>query len=281
MAVELKHNPEINPLLPVPARIIKIIDETGDVKNFHVATDEGRRPFDVKPGQLAMVSIPAVGEGMFSCTWQAENHLEFAIRRVGLLTDALHELEVGQQVGLRGPYGNGFPTEACQGKDMLFIGGGIGLAPVRSFINYCFKHREDYGKIQILYGARSKQDLCFKEELLDTWKQQPNTEVYVTIDREEPGWDGKVAFVPTYLREVNPAPEGRIAVTCGPPIMIKLVLKALEEMGYQDTQVITTLEMRMKCGIGKCGRCNIASNYICLDGPVFYLDELKKLPEEY
>ncbi|NPV93512.1 MAG: hydrogenase, partial [Firmicutes bacterium] len=100
-------------------------------------------------------------------------------------------------------------------------------------------------------------------------------------DREEPGWDGKVAFVPTYLREINPNPEGKIAVTCGPPIMIKLVLKALEEMGYQDQQVITTLEMRMKCGIGKCGRCNIASNYICLDGPVFYLDELKRLPEEY
>ena len=279
--MELKHHHDVNPLLPTPARVVRIIDETPDVKNFHVATEQGEKPFSVMPGQLAMVSLPAVGEGMFSCTWQGENHLEFAIRRVGLLTDALHELEVGQHLGVRGPYGNGFPVEACRGKDLLFIGGGIGLAPVRSFINYCFKHREDYGKIQIIYGARSQADLCFKEELFDTWPKQPDTEVYVTIDREEPGWDGKVGFVPSYLREINPAPGNKIAVTCGPPIMIKLVLKALEEMGYQDEQVITTLEMRMKCGIGKCGRCNIGSNFICLDGPVYYLSELKRLPEEY
>lgn len=279
--MELKHHHDQNPLLPAPARVVRIIDETPDVKNFHVATEQGEKPFSVMPGQLAMISLPAVGEGMFSCTWQGENHLEFAIRRVGLLTDALHELEVGQRLGIRGPYGNGFPVEACRGKDMLFIGGGIGLAPVRSFINYCFKHREDYGKIQIIYGARSRADLCFKEELFDTWPKQPNTEVFVTIDREEPGWDGKVGFVPSYLREINPAPENKVAVTCGPPIMIKLVLKALEEMGYQDDQVITTLEMRMKCGIGKCGRCNIGSNFICLDGPVYYLSELKRLPEEY
>jgi NAD(P)H-flavin reductase len=234
------------------------------------------------PGQLAMVSLVPVGEGMFSVSWQEENdHLEFAIKRTGLMTDELHKIEVGQKLGVRGPYGNGFPVEECKGKNMLFIAGGIGLAPLRSFIKYCFKHREDYGKITILYGSRSAADLCFKDELFEKWPQEKDTEVYVTIDNPEEGWDGHVGFVPAYLEELNPSPEGTIAVICGPPIMIKFALQSLEKMGYNDEQVITTLEMRMKCGIGKCGRCNIGSEYICLDGPVFNLAQLKQLPPEW
>ncbi len=269
-----------NPLVPSIARVVDIIDETPDVKTFYVTGDDGI-PFPVMPGQLAMVSLLPVGEGMFSVSWQADDHLEFAIRRVGVLTDALHEIEIGQKIGVRGPYGNGFPVKECEGKNMLFIGGGIGLAPLRSFIKYCFKHREKYGKIQILYGARSVADLCFKRELFEEWPAQPDTQVFTTIDRPEPGWDGKVAFVPTYLEELSPSPDNTIAVICGPPIMIKLVLKSMEKMGFSDEQVITTLEMRMKCGIGKCGRCNIGPEYICLDGPVFNLAQLKKLPPEW
>lgn len=269
-----------NPLVPGIAKVVDIIDETPDVKTFYVTTDNGI-PFPVMPGQLAMVSLLPVGEGMFSVSWQADDHLEFAIRRVGVLTDALHEIEIGQKIGVRGPYGNGFPVKECEGKNMLFIGGGIGLAPLRSFIKYCFKNREKYGKIQILYGARSVADLCFKRELFEEWPAQPDTQVFTTIDRPEPGWDGKVAFVPTYLEELNPSPQDTIAVICGPPIMIKLVLKSMEKMGFSDEQVITTLEMRMKCGIGKCGRCNIGSEYICLDGPVFNLAQLKRLPPEW
>jgi len=262
--------------------VIDIIDETSDVKSFLVRKPEGGVPFDVMPGQLAMVSLVPVGEGMYSVSWQEEQeYLQFAIRRVGLVTDELHKIEVGQQLGVRGPYGNGFPVEALKGKDMLFIAGGIGLAPVRSFIKYCFKHREDYGKIQIIYGSRSYDDLCFKNELFDLWPKQKDTEVFVTIDRPEEGWNGHVGFVPSYLEEINPAPEGKVAVICGPPIMIKIALQSLERMGYTDEQVITTLEMRMKCGIGKCGRCNIGSEFICLDGPVYNLAQLKQLPPEW
>ncbi|HBK53815.1 FAD/NAD(P)-binding protein [Syntrophomonas wolfei] len=270
-----------NPLVPQIVEIVKIIDETPDVKTFHVRNENGV-PFDVKPGQLAMVSLLPVGEGMFSVSWQEEKeHLQFAIRRVGLMTDELHSVGVGHKIGVRGPYGNGFPVEACQGKDMLFIAGGIGLAPLRSFIKYCLKHRADYGKIQVLYGARSYADLCFKDELFELWPKEKDTEVFTTLDRPEEGWDGHVGLIPSYLEELKPAPEGKVAVICGPPIMIKFALKSLEKMGYNDEQVITTLEMRMKCGIGKCGRCNIGSEYICLDGPVFNLAQLRKLPPEW
>ncbi len=270
------------PLVPVMVEVIDIKDETPDVKSFYCRKTEGGVPFDVKPGQCAMVSQVAIGEGMFSCTWQEEQeYLQFAIKKVGLLTDELHAIEVGQKLGVRGPYGNGFPVEECQGKDMLFIAGGIGLAPLRSFIKYCFKHREDYGKITIIYGSRSYADLCFKEELFNEWPAIKDTQVYVTIDNPEEAWDGHVGFVPAYVEEINPDPAGMIAVTCGPPIMIKFVLQSLEKMGYTDDQVITTLEMRMKCGIGKCGRCNIGSEYICLDGPVFNLAQLRLLPQEW
>ena len=277
----MQHNHDGNPLVPTMMEVYAIKDETPDVKTFFLRSEQGL-PFNVMPGQLAMVSSVPVGEGMFSVSWQEEQeHYQFAIRRVGLMTDELHSIGVGQKIGVRGPYGNGFPVEACKGKDMLFIGGGIGLAPLRSFIKHCFKYRDDYGKIQIIYGARSAADLCFKEELFDLWPKMKDTEVFVTIDKPEENWNGHVGLVPNYLTEINPLPEGRVAVTCGPPIMIKYAIEALEKMNYADDQVITTLEMRMKCGIGKCGRCNIGSEFICLDGPVFDLTKLRTLPPEW
>ncbi len=272
--------PVANPLVPVVGKVIKIVQETPDVKTFHVTTDQGK-PFVPMPGQLGMLSIAPVGEAMFSVTSQGPDHLEFAIKKTGILTDALHEIEPGQAVAVRGPYGNGFPVDFCKGKDILFIGGGIGLAPVRSLINYCVANRQDFGNLQIIYGARSSADLCFKEDLFENWPQVPNCRVDVTIDRAEEGWNGNVGFVPAFLEKLNPSPEGKVAVTCGPPIMIKFVLAALAKMGYVPEQIITTLELRMKCGIGKCGRCNIGSCYVCLDGPVFTLAQLNTMPNEY
>jgi NAD(P)H-flavin reductase len=179
------------PLVPTVVEVVDIQDETPDVKSFYCRLSEGGVPFNVAPGQCAMVSYLPVGEGMFSCTWQeGQEYLQFAIKKVGLLTDELHAIEVGQKLGVRGPYGNGFPVEECKGKDMLFIAGGIGLAPLRSFIKYCFKHREDYGKITIVYGSRSYADLCFKEELFNEWPAIKDTEVYVTIDNPEEDWEG-------------------------------------------------------------------------------------------
>ena len=170
--------------------------------------------------------------------------------------------------------------QVFRGKDLLFIGGGIGLAPVRSFIRYAFAHRSDYGQIDILYGSRSPADLVFKGDLFENWPKEENTNVHVTVDRGDPTWEGNVGMVPGYLEELAFQPQNRKVILCGPPIMIKFTLQSLLKMGFSKDDCITTLEMRMKCGIGKCGRCNIGSKFVCLDGPVFTMAELDELPDE-
>lgn len=269
---------ETNPLVPTLCRVIGIKEETGDVKTFRLQTPDGKKPFAPRPGQLAMISLPEVGEAMFSITAQGEDWIDSSIKRVGLLTEALHDMDEGDVVGVRGPYGNGFPAEELMGKKLLFVGGGIGLAPIRSLIRYVLENKEKYGELDILYGSRSYSDLVFKEDLFENWPKQCAT--HVTIDVAESGWDGPVGFVPSYLEEKAFSPAGRVAIVCGPPIMIKFCLEALLRMGFQKENIITTLEMRMKCGVGKCGRCNIGSKYVCLDGPVFTMAELDALPDE-
>ena len=270
----------VNPLIPQVCEVTKIVEENNDVKTFHVTSATGK-PFTPMPGQLAMVSMVNVGEGMFSISYQGENHLEFAIKRVGMLTNALHEIKVGQKLTVRGPYGNHFPVDTLKGKDLLFVGGGIGLAPLRSLINHCVDNRADFGKLHVVYGARTPGDLCFKDDLFEYWPKQKDFQVDVTVDRGDDNWKGNVGFVPAYLEQLNPSPEGKIAITCGPPIMIKFVLQAFAKMGYSPENIVTTLEMRMKCGVGKCGRCNIGSCYVCVDGPVFTLAQMNKMPDEY
>lgn len=277
----------ISPLTPYPATIVKITDETGDVKTFQIVFDDPSvmENFQQKPGQVAQISVFGEGEATISITSSPTRgkFLEFSVKRVGRLTNVLHQMEEGAKVGIRGPYGNHFPYEIMKGKDLFFIGGGIGLAPLRSLIDYVLagENRADYGKVEILYGARSLDDLCFKHDLFERWPKCADTVVYTTIDRAEPAWEGHVGFVPSFLEEVNPIPKNKFAITCGPPVMIKFVLAALEKLGFKDEQVITTLEMKMKCGIGKCGRCNIGSKYVCVDGPVFNLAQLKQLPPEF
>jgi len=272
-----------NPLVPQICVIKDFHDETPDVRSFHFQTEDGKKPFDLKPGQLIMLSLFGVGEAMFSITSQGDDYIESTIKRVGELTNILHTVPAGQKVGIRGPYGNWFPYDDLKGYDLLFVTGGFALAPARSLILHCFNNRKDYGSIDILYGARSVSDLCFKDELFDKWPKQPDTKVHVTIDVAEDAWDGNVGFVPTYLEDLKFTPKaGRVKVIlCGPPIMIKFCSHALlDHMNFAKADVITTLEMRMKCGIGKCGRCNIGNKYVCLDGPVFTLAELDELPDE-
>ncbi len=285
MSQVLQAENPVSPLVPVVGKIIKIVTETPDVKTFHVSTADGQKPFSPAPGQLGMLSLLNVGEAMFSITTQGPNHLEFAIKKTGVLTDALHEAEVGQTVAVRGPYGNGFPVDFCKGKDILFIGGGIGLAPVRSLINYCIDNRADFGKLQVIYGSRSPADLVFKEDLFDKWTKVPDMQVDLTVDRGDDTWQGNVGFVPAFIEQLAPAPTGpkgdKVCVLCGPPIMIKFCLQSLAKLGFKNENIITTLEMRMKCGVGKCGRCNIGSCFVCLDGPVFTLAQLEKMPPEY
>ncbi len=279
MSVSAEQIKAINPLVPIRGKVIKIVTETPDVKTFHIATIDGQKPFAPMPGQLGMFSILNIGEGMFSITSQGPNHIEMGIKRTGILTDALHDMEEGQEVGIRGPYGNGFPIDRFKGRDIVFVAGGIGLAPVRSLINYCVENRSDFGHLHVIYGSRSPADLVFKEDLFENWPKVNNMTVSVTVDRGDEEWQGNVGFVPAFLEQLNPNPT--MTLTCGPPIMIKFVLQALDKMKFKEEEVITTLEMRMKCGIGKCGRCNIGSCFVCLDGPVFSLAEMKKLPPEY
>lgn len=272
-----------DPLIPSIAIITDIRIDTPDVKTFRVVTLDGKKPFLHIPGQCAMLSIPGVGEALFSITSSPTNEefMEFSIKKCGCVTDFLHSIEVGQQVTIRGPYGNGFPVDtAFAGKDLLFIAGGIGLAPLRSVINYCRHYRDRYGKIDIVYGSRSKDDLVDYQEIINEWCKEDGLNVHLTIDREQEGWDGHVGFVPNFVKELG-FDTNKTAIICGPPIMIKFTLAGLQELGFERTQVYTTMELKMKCGLGKCGRCNIGSKYVCKDGPVFRFDELDELPEEY
>ena len=271
------------PLIPAVCVVTDIRQDTPDVKTFRVLTPDGQKPFIHKPGQCAMISMPGVGEALFSITSSPTNkdYIEFSIKKCGCVTEWIHGIEVGQQITVRGPYGNGFPVDtAFKGQDMLFIAGGIGLAPVRSVINYVRDNREQYGKVDIVYGSRSKEDLVHYQEIINEWMADDSINVHLTIDREQEGWDGHVGFVPTYVKELGFEPN-KTAVLCGPPIMIKFTLQGLGELGFDKKQVYTTLELRMKCGIGKCGRCNVGSKYVCKDGPVFRMDQLDALPDEY
>jgi len=274
---------KVDTLIPQVGVITDIRQETADIKTFRVTDLNGGKLFDHLPGQCAMICVPGVGEGMFSITSSPTNqaYQEFSIKQCGVLTDYLHGLAVGSQIGVRGPYGNHFPVEtALKGRDLLFIAGGIGLAPLRSVINYVLDNRENYGKVDILYGARSAVDLIQLAEIENTWKKAEDVNVYLTIDRAQEDWHGNVGFVPAYLKELGFLADKTVLI-CGPPIMIKLTLVALEEMGFSKEQVYTTLELRMKCGVGKCGRCNIGPKFACKDGPVFRCDAVAMLPDEY
>ncbi len=270
-------------LIPKVGVITDIRKDTPDVKTFRVVGTDGKKLFQHMPGQCAMVSVPGVGECMFSITSSPKNeeYMEFSIKKCGCVTEILHSLEVGAQITVRGPYGKNFPVEGdFKGKDLLFIAGGIGLAPLRSVINYVRHFRSNYGKVVIVYGARSKDDLVDIEEIQTEWVNEPNMEVYLTIDRPQEGWDGHVGFVPAYVKELGLDPN-MTAVLCGPPIMIKFTLAGLLELGFEKSRVYTTLELRMKCGVGKCGRCNVGDKFVCKDGPVFRMTELDELPDEY
>lgn len=273
------------PLIPMIGEVTDIRLDTPDIKTFRVVSpgSGGGKLFEHMPGQCAMLSVPGVGEGMFSITSSPTNteYMEFSIKKCGCVTEWLHGMEVGQQITVRGPYGRPFPVDdEFRNQNLLFIAGGVGLAPLRSVINYCRHYRDRYGRLDIVYGSRSKDDLLDYREIIEEWATDKDVHVHLTIDREQEGWDGHVGFVPSYVSELS-FDTDRIAVLCGPPVMIKFTLSSLYDMGFCKEQIYTTLELRMKCGIGKCGRCNVGSKYVCKDGPVFRFDELDALPDEY
>lgn len=267
-----------NVYLPHIAVIEKIIDETPGVMTFHFnfKDEKLREEFTFKPGQFGEYSIFGIGEAPFciSSSPTRRDHLEFAVQRVGKVTNALHRLDVGAEMGFRGPYGNGFPLDSFAGKNLVFVAGGIGLAPLRSLIWNVIDNRNKYEKIDIVYGARSPADLCFKYDL-DAWGNDSSINMVTTVDKGDESWTEREGFVPQVLEQAAPSARNAVAIVCGPPIMIRFTFPVLEKLGFTPEQMFTTLEKRMKCGIGKCGRCNIGNLYVCRDGPVFSYAQIK------
>jgi sulfhydrogenase subunit gamma (sulfur reductase) len=273
-------------LVPTICKVDKIIQETADIRTYRLKfKEEGLMDkFSWLPGQFVEFSLLGNGECTFCIASSVTRHGYFdcSIKRAGIVTADIHsQIDEGDEVGIRGPYGNWFPLDDIKGKNLLFVGGGIGLAPLRSLIQYCIDNRNDYKDFTILYGARTSGDLCYKDEIQE-WKNNPTLKVILTIDKPEDDWKENVGVVPKILEEVvKPTIPNTKVITCGPPIMIKYTLMSLDKLGFDPKDVITTLEMKMQCGLGKCGRCNIGSTYVCKDGPVFTYEQMKGLPDEF
>ncbi len=275
--------PQKNLYLPEIATVREVIQETPNIKTFRVVLDneDAMSAFTFEPGQVGQLSVFGVGESTFVINSPPTrmDYLQFSVMRVGELTSKLHQLAPGDKVGVRAPLGNWFPYESMKGKNIVFIGGGIGMAPLRTLLLFMLDNRKDYGDISLLYGARSPQDMAFQYELPD-WLERKDLNTVLTIDNPCEGWEHTVGLIPNVLLEMEPAAKDTVAVTCGPPIMIKFTMQALKKLGFEDSQIVTTLEKRMKCGVGICGRCNIGTKYVCVDGPVFTAAELGELPNE-
>lgn len=275
-----------NIYVPYKMKIEKITKEAPFVKTFRLKfmNDEDAEKFTFRTGQFGEYSVYGEGESTF-CIASAptrKGYIECTFREAGRVTKALANLDEGDIIGFRGPYGNIFPIDEWKGKNLLFIAGGIALPPMRSVIWNCLDLRENFKDVTILYGARSVADLVYKHELKE-WEDRPDVNLFTTVDPggETPEWNGKVGFVPTVLSEIAPSSENTIAIVCGPPVMIKYTFPVLEKLGFTDENIFTTLENRMKCGFGKCGRCNVGKVFVCKDGPVFTLKQMKELPAEY
>ncbi len=275
-----------NIYLPHLVTIEDIYEEAPWVRSYKLVfkDHEVRDNFDFKAGQFGLYSAFGAGESTFclASSPTRKGYIQCTFRSVGRVTSALADLSIGDTIGFRGPYGNWFPIDRWKGKDILFIAGGIGLPPVRSVIWNCLDTRENFGDISILYGAKAVEDLVYKNELRH-WDERPDINLVQTVDPggETPEWQGKVGFVPTVLEGMAPSAGNKVVVTCGPPIMIKFVIEVLGRLGFDDNSIYTTLENKMKCGVGKCGRCNVGDVYICKEGPVYTAAEIKQMYNDF
>jgi sulfhydrogenase subunit gamma (sulfur reductase) len=266
--------------LPTFVRILDIKPLTDLEKVFTFELPNGR-PLGHRPGQFIEVSVLGVGEAPISISSspsRSNKSFELCVRRVGDVTSALHSLKPGDRVGIRGPFGRGFPYEKFRGKDLLFTPGGLGLAPLRSLINQVIDERAMFGRVVILYGARNPGELLFKDELKH-WDEMEDVELYLTVDRGDDSWTGNTGVITTLFRHISVYPRNTVAATCGPPIMYRFVLMELFGKGISEGNIWLSLERRMKCGVGKCGHCQINNVYACQSGPVFSYKEIKGLEE--
>jgi len=273
-----------NPMKPYLGVLTGVKDLATGIKLFQVRLndDAARERFDYAPGQFGFLSAFGVGEapfGLASVPWRGEA-LEFAIMEVGTVTSALHRMETGEIVGVRGPLGNAFPLDEFKGKNIVVLGGGIGGAPLRPVIHTILDNRSDYGHLDILWAARQPSLLVFTDEY-DEWRAAPDTDLHLTVDRADDKWAGHVGLITKLLEKEAPSPENAVAIICGPPVMIKFTALTLSKMGFAPQQMIMTLEAKMKCGIGKCGRCNMGDRFVCIHGPVFTYAEVSSFLESF
>jgi sulfhydrogenase subunit gamma (sulfur reductase) len=266
--------------LPSMMLVIKTRQMTALEKLFTIELPDGFS-LNHKPGQFVEVSLLGIGEAPISISSspsRSNGVFELCVRKVGTLTNALHSLHPGDMVGIRGPFGRGFPIERFHGKDLLFAPGGLGLAPLRSLINEVIDHRAMFGRVVILYGARHPSELLFKDEL-EEWKERQDVELHLTVDRADENWRGNVGVITTLFPQIQVHARNTVAITCGPPVMYRFVLMELQSLGIPEGNIWLSLERRMKCGVGKCGHCQMNHIYTCLEGPVFSFSEIKHLEE--
>lgn len=275
---------KVNLLMPWIATVKKIIKETPNIISIQLVPDdkEFMRNLEFEPGQVGQISVFGAGESTFVINSPSsfKEYLQFSIMKAGTNTTAIHNLSEGEKVGIRVPLGNWFPYKDMEGRNILFVGGGIGLAPLRPLIFHMLENKEKYKKLMLLYAAKTPEDYCFKYDI-SQWEKSNDIELIQTIDNACYGWDKEVGLCTNVLERTKPASVNTVAVVCGPPIMIKFTLEVLKKLKFEDDMVYTTLERRMKCGVGKCGRCNIGEKFVCVDGPVFSLAELNNVCEEF
>ncbi|MHA1734384.1 MAG: FAD/NAD(P)-binding protein [Promethearchaeota archaeon] len=277
-----------NVYIPKLTTIKEIVTENdaNDLKTYKLEfQDEGDwSSFEYVPGQFAEISL--IGEGEFpigiASSPTEKGFLLFTIKKTGQVTSKVHDCEVGQTLGIRGPFGNGWPVGEMRGRNVVIVGGGFAFTTLRSMIEYMLDdvNRPNFGDITVVYGARTPGDLLYDGDL-NRWEQRDDINLVLTIDAPQDGWTRKVGYVPSVLKDTAPSSDNAVAVVCGPPVMIRFSIPVLVEAGFPDEKIFLSLENRMKCGVGKCGHCMVGNKYVCLDGPVFSQAELKKLPREY
>jgi len=272
-----------NPFIPKLARIEEMKQETNTVKTFKVRFLDRwtQNSFTFMPGQFVQVSVFGVGEAPISICSSPFNKkfLEISVRCVGNVTDALCESKKGDLIGIRGPYGNGYPINKLMYNDIVMVAGGIGFPPIKSAIEYVLDMRNDFGKIWLLYGTKDPSDIVFKKEL-EKWKNEKDFEILITVDNATAEWKGNVGVVTTLFDKIQIVNKNTVGFMCGPLIMMKFVTQKFQELGFDDNQIYLSMERLMQCGFGKCGHCNIGKKYVCTDGPVFKYNELKELTEK-
>jgi len=270
--------PARSPFLPEIGTILKVTELTAKEKVFEIALAD--RPLGHTPCQFVQVSMFGIGEAPISISSSptVSDTFELCVRNVGSVTSAIHRLKPGDKVGIRGPFGNGFPTEKILGKDVLFVCGGLGLAPLRSLIRWSLEHRRSFGRLITFYGSKNPSELLYKNEL-EQWKNSQEMEFHVTVDRPDDSWTGNTGVITTLFNRVQLDPLKTVAVVVGPPVMYKFVILELLKRAVMESRIYVSLERRMRCGLGKCGHCQMNGIYVCQEGPVFCYSDVKKIPE--